>query len=122
MHKLNLVILSFVSLLMIGCGATHPLTQKCIDTTPRASAARWNCLQQANAQIYSNSPTQQPSQQTPAYDPFRAPTIVNTAPGLTSGNTNYDLNGLPKNQPQQQNRTYNCTTQYYGGVANTTCR
>jgi hypothetical protein len=122
MFKIKFVILSFISLLIVGCGATHPLTQRCIDTTPPASGARWNCLQQANAQIYAATPTQQPVLQAPAYDPFRAPTIVNTAPGLTSGNTNYDLSGLPKGQSQQQNRTYNCTTQYYGGVANTTCR
>lgn len=122
MQILKLASLVFASLFLFGCGTTHPLTQQCIDSTPRASAARWNCLQQANAQIYATQPTQQPVQQAPAYDPFRAPTIVNTSPGLTSGNTNYDLSGMPKGQSPQQNRTYNCTTQYYGGVANTTCR
>ncbi len=121
MQVLKIALLSSIPILVIGCGTNHPLTQKCIDTTPRASMARWNCLQQANSQIYANTP-QQPAQQSPAYDPFRAPTIVNTQPGLTSGNTNYDLSGMPKGQSPQQNRTYNCTTQYYGGVANTTCR
>lgn len=121
MTKFRLVASSSFVLLIAGC-ATHPLVQQCVDTTPAMSGARWSCIQQANAQIYGSGNNQQATQQAPAYDPFRAPTIVNTGPGTTSGNTNYNLNGAYNGQLQQQNRTVNCTTQYYGGVANTTCR
>jgi hypothetical protein len=107
--------------LLTACAAPSPQAQRCIDSTPKMSAARWSCLQDANSRANASQAAQRPAQQAPAYDPFRAPTIVNTGPGTTSGNTNYELNGAYKGQPQNRNTTRNCVTQFYGGVANTTC-
>ena len=118
----KIVLSSFlITILLSGCGAICPgYTQNgtrnmdgfCGDMYRRG-------VLDPNAIPYGASTAQS---QAPAYDPFRAPTIVNTGPGTTSGNTNYNLNGSYNGQLQQQNRTVNCTTQYYGGVANTTCR
>lgn len=84
--KKILALLIVATGLLAGCAAPTPYAQNCINTTPNMSAARWKCLQAEPKQTYSNN---QPStQQAPAYDPFRAPTIVPMGNnGLTPGNS-----------------------------------
>jgi hypothetical protein len=93
--KLTLPI-TLSALFLVACG-TPPYKQHCLSIS-----GYWDrvaCMNQAdqdrNAQLYRNN--LQP--QAPAYDPFRAPTIVDTGnSGLTNGN-----------------RGMNCTPDGHGG-------
>jgi len=51
MKKLLVLALAvYCSSLMTGC-TTNPLIERCKQTTPSMSSARWNCIQEANTQI-----------------------------------------------------------------------
>ncbi len=106
----------YISLALSACGATHPLHKACVDTTPPGSAARWTCLNQANAEIHRNSPKEK---FLAPYDPLAVPSAGNLTPGMTQGNSNYELQGTYKPQPS---RNMNCTSIVNGNVISTNCQ
>ena len=77
------------------------------------------CGNYPKAANYRDPPRQQVIQSPSNWN--AAPT-TNLTPGLTSGNTNYQLDGLPQKRQNNNPSPRNCTSQIIGNTIYTNCQ